>query len=150
MLLFLVHFTNFQLFRTLFCLVFKCNRYSMDQSVFPTTLTFNHILCCMLKRAVVFPPFGKCGFQFHINIFNSWFVQLITRPLLSHDTEQHWITAMLLSGIWNVTHQDINHTHQPNNCKCSVPWCMVLCEILLVSVFDLPSSLQGNIKQNYK
>jgi len=115
----------------------------MDQSVFQSTLTLITFCVCMLKRAVVFTPFGACGFQFHkieLATFQLFHAieqshDLLKSHATEHTLESSYVSVVLMSGIWNVTHQDKNRTHQPNNCKCSVPWCMVLCEILLLSVF---------------
>ena len=82
-------FTNFQLFRILlFCLVFKCNWYSMEQSVFQSTLTLITFCVCMLKRAVVFtnlwyllwlPVPQKLSFQFsnHLMLLSNHMTILI-------------------------------------------------------------------------
>lgn len=76
MLLFLVHFTNFQLFRIL-CFVSFLNVIGIqwNSQFFQSTLTL--ITFCVLyveKGCCVFSPFGICGFQFHRFFLNRWFM----------------------------------------------------------------------------
>ena len=127
---------------------------------FSINLNINHILClyvekgCCVHKPLV-PFVASCSTKIELSIFQSFDVieQSHDHPnshATGHSLESSYVSVVLMSGIWNVTLQDINHTHQPNNCKCSVPWCMVLCEILLLSVFTCLSKIQGKLKQNLK
>ena len=104
---------------------------------FSINLNINHILClyvekgCCVHKPLV-PFVASCSTKIELSIFQSFDVieQSHDHPnshATEHTLESSYVSVVLMSGIWNVTLQDINHTISPTTASVVSHgvWCFV-------------------------